>query len=114
MRTNRCSVAAAMPRCRCFRASAASSVRAGCVGAAVAIALAASSAAPTRAHAQVVPGEIVPPGETLATTVDADAARINPGAIPLARDWSARFTHVSELRAHDTALNADALSATVP
>jgi len=66
------------------------------------------------ARAQLVPGEIVAPGNTFATATDADAARINPGAMPLVRHWSARITHVGEWGAQNTALNATALTFSSP
>lgn len=67
-----------------------------------------------QARAQSVPWEIVPSGSTIATTTDADAARVNMGAVPLASDWSLRLTHVSEVRARSTSLDADALTFTSP
>jgi protease-4 len=72
------------------------------------------AAVPWRVSAQSVPGDFVTPGSTVATVHDADAARINPGAVPLVRWMSARITGVAEVRANRTALDGAAVSLVSP
>ncbi len=66
------------------------------------------------ARAQGIHGELVSPGSTLATATDADAARVNPGAVPLVRAFSGRLTGVAELRGQNTALDGAALTLVAP
>ncbi len=76
--------------------------------------IAASLAWSPPAAAQSVAGDFVTPGSTVASANDADAARVNPGAMPLVRWFSARATGVAELRSNRTALGGAALTMVTP
>jgi protease-4 len=75
---------------------------------------AAALLAAASSHGQVLPGEVVVPGSTVATATDADTARINMGGVALLRSRSLRFTHVSQVRGPDAGLDADALTFATP
>lgn len=78
------------------------------------IGFALSSLVARGARAQGLGDEVVAPGVTVASASGAEAARVNPGAISIARSWSARLTHTEEVARDNTALNATALSWTSP
>lgn len=70
----------------------------------------------TVAHAQGLPDELSMPGVTAASVTGAEASRVNPAGINVARASSLRLTHVNDLGARTTALRGESLawSTTLP
>ena len=64
--------------------------------------------------AQGVGDEYAFSGATVATTMGAEASRVNPAGVPVGRSWSARLAHFEEIGAGTTPFNATTVAWATP